>query len=491
MELTDEQLEILAYTVLGEAAGEGYTGMAAVAHVIRNRAESGRYPSDPAATAKQPSQFSTWNKGAGGNNPTARYSKDGATYKRAEKAVKAAFSGKEPDPTGGATHYWAPRGMPGKKDPYWASTEETKFGRVKIGNHIFLARAPTKVAAAGANVSSQKAEQSMMRNRVIPDAPARRPDTVNGKPVKPLPTPEPLSFAKPAGGGSTVLTSRSVKTKDYVVNPATGMVTLASAAAKPPAPVAAKTAAKPAVKAQGKTAAQIAQEADNARLNGYRAIQEMGPSSKGAKPNAVATPVVVKKPGAVKTTAPEQQPIPKGVVPQVIVGGSLTPKPTSANANLNNARSEQAAQRGGSALTAAPVTNPLTGPGGMTGTAPVAPADAAKAARLAAGAVAAQKASAAQMVAQRSAQAAAARAAEAKARSAALAVARGQQARQQAAAAVAARTAAMAAVSRPAITGVGGGGAYTTTEFQQDRFQTTSGSLMPSSMNNSRWTTGY
>ena len=33
--------------------------------------------------------------------------------------------------------------------------------------------------------------------------------------------------------------------------------------------------------------------------------------------------------------------------------------------------------------------------------------------------------------------------------------------------------------------------AYVTTPFQEDRFQTTTGAVMPSSMNNSRWTTGY
>lgn len=32
---------------------------------------------------------------------------------------------------------------------------------------------------------------------------------------------------------------------------------------------------------------------------------------------------------------------------------------------------------------------------------------------------------------------------------------------------------------------------YTTTPFQEERFQTTSGAQMPASMNNSRWTTGY
>lgn len=35
------------------------------------------------------------------------------------------------------------------------------------------------------------------------------------------------------------------------------------------------------------------------------------------------------------------------------------------------------------------------------------------------------------------------------------------------------------------------GATYATTPFQEDRFQTTTGAGMPSSMNNSRWTTGY
>ena len=35
------------------------------------------------------------------------------------------------------------------------------------------------------------------------------------------------------------------------------------------------------------------------------------------------------------------------------------------------------------------------------------------------------------------------------------------------------------------------GPTYTTTPFQEDRFQTTTGAGMPASMNNSRWTTGY
>lgn len=55
-------------------------------------------------------------------------------------------------------------------------------------------------------------------------------------------------------------------------------------------------------------------------LNGYREIQHMGPSSKGAK----AKPQVAnssRPSGATKTTAPSQDPIPRGVRPQIQVKG--------------------------------------------------------------------------------------------------------------------------------------------------------------------------
>lgn len=79
---------------------------------------------------------------------------------------------------------------------------------------------------------------------------------------------------------------------------------------------------------------QLGEEINRSRMNGYREIQEMGPSSKGAKSTAAAVDsnVAPAKPksGAIRTTAPEQQPIPKGVRPQIVVGGELTPKQTKA-----------------------------------------------------------------------------------------------------------------------------------------------------------------
>jgi len=139
MALTEDQINTLTWTVLGEAGGESVEGQAAVAHVIKNRSESGRFSKDPAKVAKQRKQFSTWNAvGEGGNNPQ-KYSTSSDTFKRTREIVEAVFAGNIPDPTDGATHYWSPRGMEGGKDPSWAASE-TVAGRLKIGNHVFLPR---------------------------------------------------------------------------------------------------------------------------------------------------------------------------------------------------------------------------------------------------------------------------------------------------------------------------------------------------------------
>lgn len=141
--MTEEELRVLAWTLLGEAAGEGAPGMEAVAHVIRNRALSGRYPSNPAAVALQNNgsgyyQFSTWNPPAqGGNLPRSRYNPSTSIFNEALSIVQKVFGpipGK--DPTQGATHYYAHNTM---SAPYWWSNE-AKHGEKRIGNHTYATR---------------------------------------------------------------------------------------------------------------------------------------------------------------------------------------------------------------------------------------------------------------------------------------------------------------------------------------------------------------
>lgn len=154
--MTEEELRVIAWTLLGEAAGEGTRGMEAVAHVIRNRSLSGRFPANPAAVAIQQnsrgvSQFSTWNALTnGGNIPRARFPVGSAQFNNALRVAAKVF-GPTPgsDPTQGATHYYAPKGMAGGAPPYWWRSEAVK-GEKRIGGHIYAVRRdpPSQVTPA-------------------------------------------------------------------------------------------------------------------------------------------------------------------------------------------------------------------------------------------------------------------------------------------------------------------------------------------------------
>lgn len=136
-------------TMLGEAGGEGTTGLAAVAHVIKNRTRDSRWGKSVSAVALEPKQFSAWNKGAGGNDP-GQIDKNSPAYQQAGLIYDAVMSGHHVDPTGGATHYYSPAGMAKlvadgsqKNDmPDWLNAEAAKSGgTIKIGGHIFVGRA--------------------------------------------------------------------------------------------------------------------------------------------------------------------------------------------------------------------------------------------------------------------------------------------------------------------------------------------------------------
>jgi hypothetical protein len=157
--MTEEELRVLAWTLLGEAAGEGPAGMAAVAHVIRNRAASGRFPDNPAAVALQSNsqgthQFSTWNAITnGGNLPRARYPVGSESFNSALRIAEKVF-GATPgaDPTQGATHYYSPKGMKDGAAPYWWRSEARR-GEKQIGGHIFAIKYDPKTAPTPATRS--------------------------------------------------------------------------------------------------------------------------------------------------------------------------------------------------------------------------------------------------------------------------------------------------------------------------------------------------
>lgn len=126
---TDDR-DALTRTVAGEAGNQPDLGQVAVASVALNRARSrGKTPSE---IVLERNQFEPW-----GNAETAArlmsLSPDSPEYKRAAAAVDRALAGE--DPTGGASHFYAPRAQAalGRAKPSW----DNGTGRA-IGDHLFF-----------------------------------------------------------------------------------------------------------------------------------------------------------------------------------------------------------------------------------------------------------------------------------------------------------------------------------------------------------------
>jgi spore germination cell wall hydrolase CwlJ-like protein len=158
MQVSERDRDIAIRTIIGEAGREGAIGQAAVAHVLRNRAVDGRWPSSIAGVALQNKQFSAWNSGAGGNNGV-KVGPGNAIYERVGKVFDAVMSGRHVDPTGGATHYYSPAGMnklvaDGDQSnviPRWlAGQAKESGGTVRIGGHVFAGKSR---GASGARAS--------------------------------------------------------------------------------------------------------------------------------------------------------------------------------------------------------------------------------------------------------------------------------------------------------------------------------------------------
>ncbi|MEO0411840.1 MAG: cell wall hydrolase [Pseudomonadota bacterium] len=123
-------IDNLARTMWGEARGEGIQGMQAVANVVMNRVNAGRWFSGTVSqVVKKPFQFSVWNEGDP-NLPLMKAvdERDNAFLTAVEIAARA-MRGTLEDITGGATHYHTV-----SVNPPWADTSKIT---ARIGKHIF------------------------------------------------------------------------------------------------------------------------------------------------------------------------------------------------------------------------------------------------------------------------------------------------------------------------------------------------------------------
>lgn len=189
--LTRQQRDTLVKTILGEARGEGAEGMAAVAHVIANRAASGQYPSDPARVALQPYQFSTWNRGEGGNNP-GQFRPGTRQYNQAAQIIDQVFGGQSRDPTNGALFYHTPQVRPN-----WSGSVN-RYGTTQIGNHIFYNGNPVPP-------------------RDIPNAVASRLD-VTPPQTRNVPLPRPRPATRPVISATTPSQPTSMASRAFPTN---------------------------------------------------------------------------------------------------------------------------------------------------------------------------------------------------------------------------------------------------------------------------------
>ena len=117
--ISDQEFELLARLIHGEARGESYIGQVAVGAVILNRVVSSYFPDDIRSVIYQPGQFS----------PVANGQINLRPNRTSYRAARAALQGQ--DPTRGACYFYNPKTA---KHMWWFKSREIV---VEIGNHVF------------------------------------------------------------------------------------------------------------------------------------------------------------------------------------------------------------------------------------------------------------------------------------------------------------------------------------------------------------------
>lgn len=132
----DQDIDVLARTIYGEARGEPVRGKEAVAAVIMNRVRlarrrGGYWWGDSIQTVCQkPWQFSCWNDNDPNRKKLLTVTRDNSVFKTCLRVARRAVRGVLKDPTRGSTHYHTLH-----VDPPWSSGRAPV---VIIGRHKFF-----------------------------------------------------------------------------------------------------------------------------------------------------------------------------------------------------------------------------------------------------------------------------------------------------------------------------------------------------------------
>jgi spore germination cell wall hydrolase CwlJ-like protein len=156
--LDERDIDLLARTIIGEAASEPEKGKAAVASVVINRLNSGKYGQSMEEVLFSKNQFEPW------TNPQTRkrlmsISPSNPDYKKARQIAEAVARGEVPDFTNGALNFANPdvvrkyhrTGKASDSTLNWVSDIEQNG--VRIGNHVF------GTPGRGGNVSAAQKSQ--------------------------------------------------------------------------------------------------------------------------------------------------------------------------------------------------------------------------------------------------------------------------------------------------------------------------------------------
>jgi N-acetylmuramoyl-L-alanine amidase len=188
--MIDNPAETLALTLVGEASGEGWNGMQAVANVILNRVSfPGWWGDDVTTVCMAPGQFDCWQDGPDHDRMLATPAADPA-YVHAKMLAGMALAGTLPDLTSGADSYYADY----ITAPAWVVG--AKF-TVQIGRQKFYVTKTAEPPRAIAAPETQKPLPSpppavfITQFTEIPGRPAAVPGASPIEVLAPIPIPVP------------------------------------------------------------------------------------------------------------------------------------------------------------------------------------------------------------------------------------------------------------------------------------------------------------
>jgi hypothetical protein len=135
MDLSPEDRDAVARTMLSEAGSRSAPGLAAVGSVIKNRYESGDYGDSPRAVVTARGQFEPWSLPRSDRNHPLNHDPKSPEYQKAAAIADAVFQGRIPDLSKGSQYFYDPavQSAMGRKTPKWAQGEPN----ASVGGHLF------------------------------------------------------------------------------------------------------------------------------------------------------------------------------------------------------------------------------------------------------------------------------------------------------------------------------------------------------------------